>query len=287
MPAYEDPLYYLWKERKLPVNLKPGDPKLEDPEERARLARVFSSGLNRPTGIVLPLKRQWQLAQQQQGGGYKWSSGPWPVRPEQLYLIPGDSPVGLRLPLDSLPYSSSSGSLGEFYPMDPFTNREPLPTETLMQQRINQRVAEMEQAQKQSAKVPEVDYAAMQISSGATYGMGLDQPYYERHTHVFDSDEPNDEESSELEPYPDDADKHPVIRTAMCIEPREGRLYVFMPPVERLEDYVDLLAAVEATADELHMPVVIEGYLPPIDHRLGNFKVTPDPGVIEVKRPTC
>jgi uncharacterized protein (DUF2126 family) len=73
-----------------------------------------------------------------------------------------------------------------------------------------------------------------------------------------------------------------TIRTALCIEPRDGRLHVFLPPQRVLEDYLDLVAAVEATALELKMPVVLEGYRPPGDHRINHFSITPDPGVIEV-----
>ena len=72
------------------------------------------------------------------------------------------------------------------------------------------------------------------------------------------------------------------MRTALCVEPREGRLYVFMPPLTSIEDFVDLLAAIEDTAAHLQMPVVIEGYTPPSDPRIDQLKVTPDPGVIEV-----
>ena len=73
-----------------------------------------------------------------------------------------------------------------------------------------------------------------------------------------------------------------IVRTALCIEPRAGAIRVFMPPIDLLDDWFELVGAIEAAASELALPVLFEGYPPPRDARLGRLSVTPDPGVIEV-----
>jgi uncharacterized protein (DUF2126 family) len=81
---------------------------------------------------------------------------------------------------------------------------------------------------------------------------------------------------------PDGVPPGDVVRTALCVEPRGGRLHVFLPPLDRSEAFLQLVAAIEDTAAELATPVVIEGYSPPFDPRINHIKATPDPGVIEV-----
>jgi uncharacterized protein (DUF2126 family) len=76
-----------------------------------------------------------------------------------------------------------------------------------------------------------------------------------------------------------------LIRTALCVEARDKRLHVFLPPLTDLAHWLRLVAAIENTAQELNIPVVLEGYEPPRDERLKRFNITPDPGVIEVNVP--
>src|SRR6185312_12597744 len=73
-----------------------------------------------------------------------------------------------------------------------------------------------------------------------------------------------------------------VVKTALAVEVRQGRLFVFLPPTNLLEDFISLVGAIEATVQALGIPVRLEGYPPPDDPRLARFAVTPDPGVIEV-----
>jgi uncharacterized protein (DUF2126 family) len=232
-PAFEDPADRMLKQGALPVNIDPSNPKIDDPEERARILRMFESQLTQPAGFVLPVQR-W-AAQSKPG----WLSEVWRTRRGQLFLIPGDSPLGLRLPLQSLPYIAPA-DFPHPVPADPFAERRPLPDARAL-------VAAVHSAREDAAPplAPEDARTVLRLPAGTQAGAG-------------------------------------PVRTALAVEVRDGRVCVFMPPLDHLEDYIELLTVVEATAAELGMPVQVEGYTPPPDPRINVIKVTPDPGVIEV-----
>ena len=235
LPGYEDAWYYLWRERRLPANVDPFDSKLDDEQERARLARVFEQKLGTVVGHMLPVRRAF-------GAGSQWESGNWFLRKERMYLLPGDSPMGFRLPLDGV-YWEDPGARQFMEERDPFAARGPLPPVIRRQETGDRR---------QEAGDP----WAERFRFGYNGAADLLSPV-----------------SRSLSPE--------VVRTALCVEPRGGVMHVFMPPLRLAEDYLDLVAAVEQTAAELRMPVLVEGYKPPSDPRLNHFSITPDPGVIE------
>ena len=119
-PAYEDIYYYLWREHRLPVNVLAEDAKLKDPLERARLARVLGGDLGAPVGSVLPLRRAIR------DDVRVWQSGKWCFRGDALFLLPGDLPIGYRLPLDTLPWADEE-TIEQETEADPFAPRAPLP----------------------------------------------------------------------------------------------------------------------------------------------------------------
>jgi uncharacterized protein (DUF2126 family)/transglutaminase-like putative cysteine protease len=242
LPGYEDVFYYTWKERRLPSNVTPEKSNLKDPLERARLARIFQQGLGEVVGYALPLGR----------AETGWVSGPWFLRDEEtLWLLPGDSPMGLRLPLDSIPWVAERDAPW-VHAQDPSATYPPLPRE-FPRQRFVAANPERERRDGQGAHRGDAS-GRMQEARG-----------------VRPARQPKAGESA---PW--------VLRTAVCVEPREGRLHVFMPPVETAEDYLELVAAVESSVTELGWPVILEGEPPPRDPRLERLAVTPDPGVIEV-----
>ncbi|MDB5555888.1 MAG: dehydrogenase [Rhizobium sp.] len=228
MPAYEDPAEWIVKEANLPENVDPANSKIKDPEERNRIARVFSRGLTTPSGFVLPVQA-WQA----RASGRVWVSEKWQTRRGRIFLVPGDSPVGFRLPLNALPYIPPS-MYPYINPEDPTVEKPDLP-----------------------------DFAAEK---------GRTMP-----EHSLKADAGQQEQIGQS--YEEIGGR---VRTAISIEPRDGRLCIFMPPTEKLEDYLDLIASAERAAAALGLPVHIEGYTPPQDERLNVIRVAPDPGVIEV-----
>ncbi|MER9453234.1 transglutaminase family protein [Mesorhizobium sp. M0478] len=240
--AYEDPAEWLLKEGKLPDNVDPSNSKLEDPEERSRMAKVFERGLTKPSGYVLPVQR-WNS----QASDPRWRSEKWKTRRGRLFLVPGDSPVGYRLPLGTLPYVPPA-QFPYIVPVDPSLPRGPLPArEAILPEPAP---AELEGADEMARRQQAVSFTATTGQQDRV-----------------------EQEITEI---------GGAVRTALSVEPRDGRLCVFMPPVEALEDYLELVAAAENAAKAIRLPVHIEGYGPPHDPRLNVIRVAPDPGVIEV-----
>ncbi len=208
--AYEDPLARLANAVRLPA----GDPVQPDedleadtPAARSALLARLEESVVEPAAYVLPVHRR--------DDDSGWASADWQLRRGRIVLLEGDSPAGLRLPLNSISWQS-----------------------------------------------PRASFHADPISSGSA---PLRVGHSDRAAVVEDSEE------SEAAPT-----------TAVVAEVRDGVLYVFLPPTEALEDFVDLVARVEAAAAKVGCAVVVEGYGPPSDARLESMSITPDPGVIEV-----
>ena len=91
-------------------------------QELRRLAAIEARGLNAPTAVILPLRRA-----RFEEAPARWTSGPWtlsadtPEEPARLELFPGDSPAGLRIPLESLPFEEAEPDPG---PDDPVAAAE-------------------------------------------------------------------------------------------------------------------------------------------------------------------
>ncbi len=217
LPAREDALHWIKTEADLPHDVELTDDDLDDAGARDTLRRAMEGGLTKAVGYVLPLRRALTRAE-----GEGWLSERWKFRRGRLYLVPGDSSIGLRLPLNSLP-TLTPEEYPHFTPLDPYEARGDLPVFD-------------------------------EVYRAKTPGPGAAQAAPRART--------------------------PPVRTALSVEPRGEALYVFMPPLARLEDYLELVAHLEVAAEDL--PIRIEGYPPPDDVRMAVLKVTPDPGVIEV-----
>ncbi len=229
VPAFEDVFHYAWMEGLLPDNVDPLALERGDPQEWELVAEFLRRGPSTPTGYVLPLA--W--ADEEERGG--WRSGAWHFRRGRMFLAPGSSPIGLRLPLDSLPWA---------YPED----RE-----------VEIDVSNFAERDLLSSAMELLEERRREAGQGGAPSAGRSTPQRrERGT-------------------PDD-----VVRTALCVEPRDGCLHVFLPPLKKLEAFADLIASIEEAAAKCATAVVLEGYEPPRDGRLSRLSVTPDPGVIEV-----
>ena len=209
VPGYEDQDFFLRREGQLPKNVTVSDSKLKDKQERARLRKVFDNGLTTQIGFALPLAY----------GDNHWQSSPWKFSRGKMFLVPGDSAMGYRLPLNSLPWEVEREVDFE---KDPFAEWE-----------------------------------------------ALEYPI-------------NPKSGRKQKPKGKQKIRQKIIHTALCMEVRDGKLYIFMPPLPHLENYLELLHHIETVATLEKLPVIFEGYEPPKDPRLQKLMVTPDPGVIEV-----
>ncbi len=270
MPAYEDAWYYLWRERRLPENVDVLDSRLDDPVERLRLTKVFERGLNAVIGWVLPLRYD-----------AGWISGDWFLRREHCFLMPGDSPLGYRLPLDSMPWALPRDR-DEVTPADTFAPLLPLPGELhfpLAPRAESSSIREQRRWPSRTDVDVSKDVELYDISGRPPSRSGRG-PLGPRPG----AESINTAQNPYLAPLPGESGAG-ITRTALCVEPRQGCLRVFMPPLPSAPIYIELVAALERTAAELKLPIQLEGYAPPFDPRIGEFKVTPDPGVIEVNIP--
>lgn len=213
VPTYEDAFYMMWEEGNIPVDIDITKDNSED-LVRERLAQILEQGTNKAVGHVLPLNKS----------GDQWFTSQWLFRRKYMFLTPGTSPIGLRLPLSSL-QENPEYEVFPVYEPDLFKKRKALPS---FKRLVNIRYK---------------DFCAN--------GLETNKPKY-------------------------------FVKTAICSEIREGKLYLFLPPLDSADAFLDLIASIEATAKLLKIPVILEGYNPPHDNRIESMKITPDPGVIEV-----
>ncbi len=302
--GHEDAWYYLWRERKLPSNVDPFDSRLDDEMERVRLRRVFHQELPTVVGYALPV----EPVGRDSNGRSHWQTGPWFLRDERMYLMPGDSPMGYRLPIDSQPWVAKTDYpyVHQRDPMDtpgPLPKRAPgsAPWTALAKAAQDRYYFDSNKVNKDAGYVS--NNLQKSLPTGAAQLRRPGQPLAAMTSALAAAQLANHHAQSRP---PQRFTSAPAItRTALCIETRNparangpkaerddanagglpgqtGVVYVFMPPLAELEDYLNLVAAIEATATALNMAIVMEGYGPPRDPRLKGLAVTPDPGVIEV-----
>ncbi len=180
LPAFEDPWILMRDASNLPPGVNPDD---------------VDAG--NPVGYVLPIKAETRA---KAASPTTWQSSPWPLRRGKVFLTTGDSPMGYRLPLASLPENLP----GEDEPdiaLDPFERRDALGKRKPAK---NATAAKHERPKRPAAA-------------------------------------------------------RKVIKTALCVELRKGKLHVFLPPIALLEDFIALVDAIEATAAALGLRIQPRG----------------------------
>ena len=277
-PAYEDAWHYIAAERRLPINVDPFDSRLADEAERARLRRVFTQGLDKVVGWLLPLRSTSELAHApdrpaQPAGAERprWLTSRWWFRDNRLVLVPGDSPMGFRLPLNSLPWVADE-DLPKAFPKDPYADDAD-----------NDALAaaddEPSGAHDPDDREPRRHESARWVPRTALC-VEVRDPV---RSHTADAELPEiegDDEAADAKRAARSAHQAAVEKYAL--KPGQSSIvYIFMPPLDEVDDYLALVTAIEATAEQLQLPVVLEGYPPPRDKRLKMLQITPDPGVIE------
>ncbi len=246
--AYEDAAHWRDKEGELPVNTSPADSKIGDEEKRARLERVFARGLDTACGFVLPIRRG---EGDEKGEPAKpWPAKPWPAKPW--------TSERWRLRRERLILAPGDAPLGA---------RLPLASLPWLAPADYPYVIEQDPLEERGA-LPDVGRGTPLATSASGRSAASRETL------------PGTTGALEAEAPPRSAKG--AVRTALTIELRDKALCVFMPPLARVEDYLELVAAIEDTARRAKLPVRIEGYPPPFDPRIRVIKVTPDPGVIEV-----
>lgn len=253
LPGYEDAFYYLWTERKLPVNIDPTNIDLKDSLERRTLMEQLERGLSNPAGYILPL--QWAYSKN------GWISCQWGFRGGKMLLIPGNSQMGYRLPLDSLPHIPES--------------KRPIPIERSPFEDTQNLGDFHEKVKERVLLIPDYSIPDELLYPGV---YDIKEETEKKNTSKHLPFQERKEKKEEFKPAYDAF----TIRTALVAEIREGKIHLFLPPAEMIEHYLDLVASIELTSEALQIPVILEGYAPPKDNRIEKLMVTPDPGVIEV-----
>jgi len=261
-PAYEDPWEVLRAEANLPVDVDPRTAGLDDPEQRRTLAAILDRGAGSVVGWVLPLARA-------EAG---WRTEHWKLRREHLFLVPGDSPAGLRLPLGSItgaaaPEWAEAANLPDPRRAAP-DGDQPRRAQPPSDEPADHRAAAPPSQGPPRSAGPEARRAAEPLHRSA-------DPEARRAAAPLPRAEAPDRAAEPL----------PGIRTALAIEPRDGELWVFVPPVARFDEFCALVAAIDRARAATGIAVHLEGYAPPPAPERLRFAVTPDPGVLEVNLP--